>query len=35
MELLKVTNQYNGLEKDEIDIVTGALVLKQKTVADI
>ena len=30
-----MTNQYNGLEKDEIDIVTGALVLKQKTVADI
>ena len=35
MELLKVTEQYNGLEKDEINIVTGALVLKQKTVKDV
>merc|ERR1719234_783046 len=35
MELLKVTEQYNGLEKDEINIVTGALVLKQKSVKDV
>merc|ERR550534_3372947 len=35
MELLKVTEQYNGLEKDEINIVTGALVLKQKCVKDV
>jgi len=35
MELLKVTEQYNGLEKDEINIVTGALVLKQKYVKDV
>merc|ERR1719427_731053 len=35
MELLKVTDQYNDLEKDEVNIVTGALVLKQKTVKDI
>jgi len=35
MELLKVTEQYNGLEKDEINTITGALVLKQKTVKDV
>merc|ERR1719458_1304850 len=35
MELLKVTEQYNGLERDEINIVTGALVLKQKSVKDV
>jgi len=35
MELLKVTDQYNDLEKDEVNIVTGALVLKQKCVKDI
>merc|ERR1719357_227025 len=35
MELLKVTEQYNGLEREEINIVTGALVLKQKSVKDV
>lgn len=35
MELLKVTDQYNDLEKDEVNIVTGALVLKQKSVKDV
>jgi metal transporter CNNM len=35
MELLRVTEQYNGLEKDEMNIVTGALVLKQKSVKDV
>jgi len=35
MELLKVTDQYNDLEKDEVNIVTGALVLKQKCVKDV
>ena len=34
-ELLKVTEQYNGLEREEINIVTGALVLKQKSVKDV
>ena len=35
VELLKVTNQYNDLEKEEINIVQGALVLKQKSVKDV
>jgi len=35
MELLKVTDEYNDLEKDEVDIMTGALVLKQKTVREV
>eukprot|EP00092_Neocalanus_flemingeri_P013844 GFUD01014935.1.p1 GENE.GFUD01014935.1~~GFUD01014935.1.p1 ORF type:complete len:1247 (-),score=280.78 GFUD01014935.1:597-4241(-) len=35
MELLRVTDQYNDLEGDEVKIVTGALVLKQKSVKDI
>jgi metal transporter CNNM len=35
MELLKVTEQYNGLENNEINMVTGALVLKQKSVKDV
>ena len=35
MELLKVTDQYNDLEKDEVNIVTGALALKEKTVKDV
>ena len=35
IELLKVTNQNNDLEKDEVDIVTGALVYKEKTVKHI
>ena len=35
IELMKVTEQYNGLEKKEINIVHGALVLKQKNVMDV
>ena len=35
IELMKVTEQYNDLAKDEIKIVSGALVLKQKTVRDV
>ena len=30
-----MTEQYNGLEREEINIVTGALVLKQKSVKDV
>ena len=32
IELLQVTHGANDLEKDEVDIVTGALVYKEKTV---
>ena len=32
IELLRVTNEENDLEKEEVDIVTGALVYKEKTV---
>ena len=32
IELLKVTDENNDLEKDEVDIVTGALRYKEKTV---
>ena len=35
MELIKVTDQYTDLEKDEVNIVTGALVLKRKCVKDV
>merc|ERR1719357_2104204 len=35
VELLKVTDQYTDFEKDEVKMVTGALVLKQKTVKDV
>ena len=28
---IQVTDKYTDLEKDEVNIVTGALVLKQKT----
>jgi len=35
MELIKVTDAYTDLEKDEVNIVTGALVLKRKTVKDV
>ncbi len=35
IELLRVTNETNDLEKEEVDIVTGALVYKDKTVKDI
>ena len=30
-----MTNENNDLEKDEVDIVTGALVYKEKTVKHI
>ena len=32
---MKVTDAYTDLEKDEVNIVTGALVLKRKTVKDV
>ena len=32
MELLKVTDGMNDLDKDEVDMVTGALVLSKKNV---
>merc|ERR1712013_730286 len=35
MELLRVTDEYTDLEKTEVNVVTGALVLKQKTVIDV
>ncbi len=35
IELLRVTNERNDLEKEEVDIVTGALVYKDKTVRDV
>jgi metal transporter CNNM len=35
MELLRVTNEYTDLEKTEMNMVTGALVLKQKSVKDV
>ncbi|XP_012532156.1 metal transporter CNNM4 [Monomorium pharaonis] len=34
-ELLKVTNEYNDLEKDEVNIIAGALELRKKTVVDV
>ncbi|XP_023288042.1 metal transporter CNNM4 isoform X2 [Orussus abietinus] len=34
-ELVKVTTGYNDLEKDEVNIIAGALELRKKTVADI
>ncbi|KMQ95232.1 metal transporter cnnm2-like protein [Lasius niger] len=34
-ELVKVTNEYNDLEKDEVNIIAGALELRKKSVADI
>ena len=34
-ELLKVTDQYNELGNDEVKIVTGALVLKEKTFNEV
>ncbi|XP_011258942.2 metal transporter CNNM4 [Camponotus floridanus] len=34
-ELVKVTNEYNDLEKDEVNIIAGALELRKKTVADV
>lgn len=35
IELLRVTNDNNDLEKEEVDIVTGALVYKEKTVISV
>merc|ERR1712106_723330 len=35
MELLRVTSEYTDFEKDEVNMVTGALVLKQKSVKDV
>lgn len=34
-ELVKVTTGYNDLEKDEVNIIAGALELRKKTVADV
>ncbi|XP_020286791.1 metal transporter CNNM4 [Pseudomyrmex gracilis] len=34
-ELVKVTNEYNDLEKDEVNIIAGALELRKKTVTDV
>lgn len=34
-ELLRVTNDGNDLDKDEVNIISGALDMKKKTVADI
>ncbi|XP_011303756.1 metal transporter CNNM4 [Fopius arisanus] len=34
-ELVKVTTGYNDLEKDEVNIIAGALELKKKTVSDV
>ena len=35
MELIKVTEDMNDLEKDEVNMVTGALVLSEKCVRDV
>ena len=35
VELLRVTDQENDLEKEEVDMVTGALVYKEKTVRSV
>ncbi|KYN17809.1 Metal transporter CNNM2 [Trachymyrmex cornetzi] len=34
-ELVKVTTEYNDLEKDEVNIIAGALELRKKTVVDV
>ncbi|XP_043601675.1 unextended protein isoform X2 [Bombus pyrosoma] len=34
-ELVKVTTGYNDLEKDEVNIIAGALELRKKTVRDV
>ncbi|XP_012250855.2 unextended protein isoform X2 [Athalia rosae] len=34
-ELVKVTTEYNDLEKDEVNIISGALELRKKTVYDV
>ena len=35
LELLKVTQGHHGLERDEVDIIAGALEFKKKTVEDV
>ncbi|XP_023223767.1 metal transporter CNNM4-like [Centruroides sculpturatus] len=35
MEFIKVTKDYNQLENEEVNIISGALGLKNKTVADV
>ncbi|XP_067857470.1 metal transporter CNNM2-like [Heptranchias perlo] len=35
LEMLKVTGPYNGLDKDELNMVQGALELRSKTVEDV
>ena len=35
MELIKVTHGYNDLEQEEVNIISGALELKKKTVGSI
>lgn len=35
MEYIKVTKEYNKLEKEEVKIISGALALKKKTATDI
>ncbi|KAK2712702.1 hypothetical protein QYM36_011403 [Artemia franciscana] len=34
-ELIAVTENYHGLEKEEVNIIAGALEMKKKTVADV
>ncbi|XP_015609987.1 metal transporter CNNM4 [Cephus cinctus] len=34
-ELVNITTEYNDLEKDEVNIISGALELRKKTVADV
>lgn len=34
-ELVKITNEYNDLEKDEVNIISGALELRKKTVGEV
>lgn len=34
-ELVKCTTEFNDLEKDEVNIIAGALELRKKTVADV
>lgn len=33
--LLQLTTEYNDLEKDEVNIISGALELRKKMVADV
>ncbi|XP_055518347.1 metal transporter CNNM4-like isoform X2 [Leucoraja erinacea] len=35
LEMLKVTGPYNGLDKDELNMIQGALELRTKTVEDV